>query len=387
MRIGAVICEYNPFHNGHKFQLEKIKKECDSVICVMSGSFVQRGDIAVVDKWTRAGMAINNGADLVIELPVCFSLNTAERFSFGAVSLIDSLGVCNSLYFGSECGNTDTLKNAASILLNEPKEISDKIKKLMDSGISYPSAREEAFCDVIDKDLLSEPNNILALEYIKSLMAINSKIKPVTIKREFSSYHETTPTNPITSATAIRELIKNGDDFNSYIPENTVDLYENFNRPDVENLSDILLYTIRTTTQQELSKINEVSEGLENRIIEAINHERSFDGVCNFIKSKRYTMSKIRRILLSIVLGLDKELSKKPPQYIRVLGMNKKGMDILSEIKKKSSLPIITKVADFKIKSEAFEKDILSTDIFYLSQKNDKSFGKDFKTSPVIIKE
>lgn len=386
MNTGAVICEYNPFHNGHKFQLEKIKKECDRVICVMSGSFVQRGDVAVVDKWTRAAMALNNGADLVIELPVCFSLNTAERFSFGAVSLIDSLGVCDSLYFGSESGNIDTLKNAASVLLNEPKEISDKIKKLMDSGISYPMAREEAFCNLIDKDLLSEPNNILALEYIKSLMAINSKIKPITIKREISHHHETTPQNNITSATAIRELIKNGEDFNSYIPENTINLYENFNRPDVENLSDILLYTIRTKSTEEISNINEVTEGLENRIKDAINYANTFDCICEFVKTKRYTMSKIRRILLSIILGLDKDLSKKPPEYLRVLGMNKKGMDILSQIKTKSSLPIITKVADFKENSESFKKDILSTDIFSLSTVNNNLFGKDFKTSPVIIK-
>ena len=383
MKVSAVICEYNPFHNGHKYQLEYMKGKSDAVVCIMSGDFVQRGEAAIFDKFERTRAALMNGADLVIMLPVCFSLNTAERFAFGGVSLADSLGVVDTLCFGSECGDIEVLKNAAKQLLYEPKEVSEKIRTLTGEGMSYPKAREKAFSGIIDEDILCEPNNILATEYIKALISINSKINPETIVRYKTGYHDKNPVGKFASASAIREMISNNDDYKLYVPDNTFGLYENIY--DTKLLSNILVYLIRTKSAQQISKINDVTEGLENRIKSAVFEKNDFFEIAEFIKTKRYTLTKIKRILLSLILGIEKNDAKNPPEYIRVLGMNKKGADLLSRIKKKSDLPIITKTADFKGFNKSFETDILAADIYSLCCGKNQ-MGKDYKTSPIIAK-
>ncbi len=384
MKVSAVICEYNPFHNGHKYQLEYMKSKSDAVVCIMSGDFVQRGEAAIFDKFERTRVALKNGADLVIMLPVCFSLNTAERFAFGGVSLADKLGVVDTLCFGSECGDINILKIAAKQLLDEPDEVSEKIRKYIDKGMSYPKAREKAFFGIIDENILCEPNNILATEYIKSLMSLNSKIRPETIERYKAGYHDKNPVGEFASASAIREMILNNDDYKLYVPDNACEIYKSEAVYDTKLLSDILVYLIRTKSAQEISKINDVTEGLENRIKAAIFENDGFFEIAEFVKSKRYTLTKIKRILLSLILGIEKDDAKNPPEYIRVLGMNKKGADLLSQIKKKSSLPIITKTADFKGFNKSFEADILASDIYSLCG-GKKQMGKDYKTSPVIV--
>ena len=380
MKIAAIICEYNPFHNGHKYQIKQIKKNYDAVICIMSGNFVQRGDVAITDKWTRTKAALLNGADLIVELPVCFSLNTAERFAYGGVCLADSLCVVDSLVFGSECGDIDILRNAAEILGNETGNISRKIKDNLKSGMSYPKARYEAFAQDIPKDILCEPNNILAIEYIKALNEIQSNIKPMTIKRYIASHNDSNLTNSVTSASAIRKLMRANENFCEFIPENLSSLY-NFPKSDINSLSEILCYLLMTKTAEELSKINDVSEGLENRLKEAAKVCRTFDEISEFVKSKRFTSSRVRRILLSVILNIDKDIAKQRPQYIRVLGMNGTGTQVLSEIKTHSSLPIITKAADFKHYNRSFDLDIISGEIFSLIYPSAKS---DYLTSPVI---
>lgn len=386
MKVCAVICEYNPFHNGHKYQLDWIKKEYDGVVCIMSGAFVQRGEPAVFDKWTRANAAVLNGVDLVVELPVCYAVNTAERFAFGAVSIADKMKIIDALCFGSESGDESELKNAAKLLYNEPFEVSENIKRLMKTGVNFPTARELAFAELIDISLLKEPNNILALEYIKALIALKSTIKPVALKRKDSSYHETVPSSNITSATAIRNLIYTNGNFENYVPQNCCELYEKITPSNIDELDNILLYLLKTTSPEELSKISDVSEGLENRLIDAANNCNSFDELCSFIKSKRYTYTKISRILMSIILKLDKELSKAEPEYLRVLAMNKIGMELLNKIKEKSELTIITKPADFKGFNKSFDLDILSGDIYSLCAKDSPKNPRDFLNSPVIIK-
>jgi len=381
MRVSAVICEYNPFHNGHKYQLEYMKGISDAVVCIMSGDFVQRGEAAIFDKFERTQAALANGADLVIMLPVCFSLNTAERFAFGGVSLAESLGVVDTLCFGSECGDISRLTNAAKSLIGEPKEVSEKIRKLVGEGMSYPKARAKAFLGIIDEDILCEPNNILATEYIKSLINLNSKIVPDTIERYKSGYHDKKPVGEFASASAIREMIINDENYKLYVPDNAFDIYKNIYNTKL--LSDILVYLIRTKTTVEISKINDVTEGLENRIKASIYEADGFFDIAEYIKSKRYTMTRIKRILLSLILGIEKEDTKNPPEYIRVLGMNKQGAEILSQIKKKSSLPIITKTADFKGFNKSFDTDILAADIYSVCCGN-KQMGKDYRTSPLI---
>ncbi|MDY3928106.1 MAG: nucleotidyltransferase [Clostridia bacterium] len=386
MKTAVIICEYNPFHNGHKFQIDEVKKEYNAVICIMSGSFVQRGDIAIYDKWTRAEAALLNGADLVIELPVCYALNTAERFAYGGVFLANSLGIADALYFGSESGDIERMKAAVDLLTNEPENISNDIKNLVSSGMTYAKAREISFSKLIPSSLLSEPNNILGLEYIKALKQLKSTIQPKTIKRVSSHYHETEPTSNSTSATAIRKIIKNNINYSVYVPESANKLYENASIADIEKLNTLLVYLIRTKSSKEISEINEVCEGLENRIISSVKYADTFTGICDYVKSKRYTLSKIRRIMMSLILNIDKSFSFTNPQYVRILGMNETGINLLSEIKKHSPLPIITKAADFKGKFEQLEKDILSTDIHSLCTDGEHTIGLDYLKSPIILK-
>lgn len=379
MKTAAIICEYNPFHNGHKYQIEQIKKTHDAVVCVMSGSFVQRGAPAVFDKWTRTRAALLSGANLVIELPVCSALSCAERFALGGVFLADSLGICDTLFFGSEAGDIKRLCEYAEILSDETGDISEKIKKNMTDGMSFPLAREKAYSGIIDAEFLHSPNNILGIEYIKALRKLNSKIVPETIKRTGVSHHSLLPSGEFASATLIRERLEKDEDISPFVPFSYPGRMKN------EGLGELVRYKILEMTTNEISEINDVTEGLENRIVEACRLYSSFDEICAYIKSKRYTLAKIRRILLSCLIGIDKKSADELPSYIRVLGADDIGLSLLSEIKKRSSLPIITKTADFKNLNRSFALDIKSTDIFSII--NNQEMGKDFLNSSQIIKK
>lgn len=374
-KITGITAEYNPFHSGHAYQIEQI--ESDAVVAVMSGSFVQRGDVAAADKWTRAHLAVKGGVDLVIELPVVFALNTAQKFALGAVSLLDSIGA-DEICFGSECGDISTLAQTAALIENEPQEVSEKIKKLIASGMSYPAAREQAYADKIPNGILSEPNNILAVEYLRALIRLNSKLRPVTIKRYGAGYNDALPKNGIASASAIREILKEGGKADGFTEFNDIP-------NDLSRLDSAVTANLRMMTPEQLRKINDVGEGLENRILRAAAECSAIDEIAEKIKTKRYTMSRIRRILISSLLGITADMSNHMPDYIRVLAMNETGKSALKEIKKRSKLPIITKAADYKERSFLFDMDVRATDIAALCENENKSGGKDFTTSPVII--
>lgn len=378
MKITGIIAEYNPFHNGHKYQIEKAREFSDGVVAIMSGSFVQRGGIAITDKWTRAEVAVKNGADLVLELPVIYSMNTAQKFARGAVEILDRTNVINYLYFGSECDNIEKLIDAAILLANEPKEISKKIKCLLDNGMSYPAARAEAFSKYVGEGILSEPNNILAVEYIKALLERSSSIEPLTLCRKGTNYHDLFSDGNIASASAIREMLSKNKDTENLLPYNDFKIYD-------ENMLGVALLTkLRTMSLEEIANINDVTEGLEYRIKDAVMSAKNIDDLCNKIKTKRYPMSKIRRIIFSALLGITKSAASSNVDYLRVIAMNETGAKILKEIKKVSELDIVTKVADYKKADTSFELDILSTDIFALC--GNESMGMDYKKSPVIIK-
>jgi len=377
VKITGIIAEYNPFHNGHKYQIQEAKKFSDSVVVIMSGSFVQRGSIAITDKWTRAKIAAENGADLVLELPVIYSLNTAQRFAKGAVDILDKTNLINYLCFGSESGNVEELTTAAELLINEPAYVSEKIKKFIAEGISYPSARQKAFEGLIDEEILSSPNNILALEYIKALIEIGSSIEPVTVKRYGTDYHDAFSKNGIASASAIRNMIKNQENINDLTPDDSFEIY------DENKLNTALIAHLRMMSEYELSCINDVNEGLENRIKKALTQSLTIDELCENIKTKRYPMSRIRRIAFSSLLGITKEIAESNVNYIRVLAMNSTGAGILKEIKNKSTLDIITKTADYQKNDIAFQKDILATDIFALCC--NKKIGIDYIKSPIKL--
>lgn len=379
MKIAAIISEYNPFHNGHKYQTEMLKKEYDAVIAVMSGNFVQRGEIALCDKWSRTKLALLNGVDLVVELPVIYALNSAEKFAEGGVRLIDKMGIVDCLCFGSELGKIDEFYYAAEILNNEPQEVSEKINKFLDMGMSFPSAREKAYEGIINPELLKSPNNILGVEYVKALKKIGSKVVAKTIKRIGAGYNDLDYSTEFSSATAIRELIKENEDYKKYMPENSEEIIKNAEKFSEEKLINILKYVVLLNGKEYIGRISDVNEGLENKIFEAVKKGDSFENIAWMIKSKRYTMSRIRRILYSVILDIGKDF--KEPEYIRILGMNNIGKNVLKEMKEKATLPIVIKTADFS--SEMLKKDIFATDVAYMTT-NGKT-GMDYLTSPVIV--
>ncbi len=381
-KVCGIIAEYNPFHNGHKYQLDLIKKEFDAIVVVMSGSFTQRGDVAIIDKWSRAKSALISGADLVIELPCAYAMNTAERFAFGGVSILNSLGSVDSISFGSECGDINLLKNCAEMLLNETPEQAEKLQKLMKEGLPYASAREQVFSD-IPGGILKGPNNILAIEYIKQLLVLNSSISPITHKREGGDYNSTNLEPALSSASAIRANADNPK-IRNQMPQRAYEIYEKAPKHYLSELDTAALYFIRSGGSLALKASFECVEGIENRIYEASGKCRSIEEIADYCSTKRYTKAKIRRIILSSMIGIDAQMCKEAPTYARVLGATKAGTAILSEIKKKSSLNIITKTADYKEDNKMFEKDIFATDIWALSSPENYA-GLDFKNSPIII--
>lgn len=378
MKVTGIIAEYNPFHKGHEYQLNYAKAVSDAVVVIMSGSFVQRGDATVFDKFVRAEAALKHGADLVLELPAVFALNTAERFAFGSIAVLDKLNIIDFLLFGSENGNIEELKQAAILLEKEPEDVSKKISALLDSGEGFAGAREKAFAGFIASSLLSLPNNILALEYLRQLYRRNSKILPLTHKRLGSNHHDVNLDSTHPSASAIRHAILNEN--LSYAPFNNSVIHR-LNKLDLP-----VLYNIRKNKSSAFKDIFDVSEGIENRIVKAASASGSIEELVNRTASKRYTKSRIRRILLSSLLGFTADLSADEPQYIRVLGATKTGFSLLKEIKQNSGLDIVTKTADYKKNNnKMFEKDILATDIYDLTADISQGTGLDFKTSPIII--
>ncbi len=375
MKTMAVICEYNPFHNGHKYQLTHHKKElgADSVICLMSGSFVQRGAPAVYDKWTRAEDAVNNGADLVLELPVVYSSQSAQRFATGAVKLLDKLGVVDYLSFGSECGDINALKECADVINSQ--EFNNLLEEKLKTGVSYPTARAQVLAESfphIDKSLTDSPNNILSIEYISALNKINSKIEPKTLMRNFN----------FTSASDIRQKMADNESIEKLVPTKVRKTYS------TKHFDSLVLYHFRKESPKALQQICDMAEGLENKFKKASQLATTCDELAEAVKSKRYTRTRIDRVIVNSLLGISYKHTDTAPQYARVLAFNAKGQDILAEMKKTSLLPIITKVADAKPLGENFElmleKDILATDIYSIL--TDKPAGLDFKISPIIVK-
>ncbi|WP_416198076.1 MAG: tRNA(Met) cytidine acetate ligase [Sporanaerobacter sp.] len=415
MKVVGLITEYNPFHYGHLYHLQKSKEitNSDFSIAIMSGSFVQRGEPSIVDKWTKAKMAIDNGIDLVLELPTIYAVQSAELFAYGGIRLLDSLNIVDYFCFGSEEGNIEPLKKIAEILVDEPKDFRVKLKYYLDKGNSFPIARSMAIDEYFKNDInlnfnpmsiMNSPNNILGIEYLKALYKYNIDILPITIKRIGSEYKEEQLNNKVASATAIRKKALNHNliDLQNYIPPNTynhlvkyLSQYGSLNT--LENYSQILLYLLRTTDKNHLSKIMDVEDGLENRFIQYSFKYSDIKQITNTIITKRYTRTRIQRILTHLMLNLDKptflKLNNVYPKYIRVLGMNESGMKLLKEIKKNTSIPIINKFSDYKkyddsMLEEMIHYDKLSTDLFFLGFKNTAyRFGnKDFTTSPYIKK-
>ena len=375
MKTAAVICEYNPFHNGHKLQLELIKRDFDAVLCVMSGSFTQRGELSIFDKWQRARAAVLNGADLVLELGARYSLSSAEGFSEGAVETVIASGVCDALVFGSEKNDIKKLSEAAEILLSENEEISERIKVNLAGGMSFPSAKYAAFDGLIDADILTQPNNILALEYLMSLMRRKSGIIPVTHGRTVS-HRSDSEAGGFASASHIREKIRKGEDFSALTPYD----FSGSATYDINRITKIFKFLLLTRGEALFYGIPDSEPGLYNRFCKSAEKD-SFDEMIDSAVTKRYTRARLKRTALRAVLGITG--GYRPPRYLRVLAANESGRALLANMKKKATLPIVTKTADFD--KSIMAEDILATDIAALCADSPQKKGRDFLTPPVML--
>lgn len=393
----GVIAEFNPFHNGHKFLFDSLKEnENDTVTAVMSQSFVQRGECAVMSASARAECALKNGADLVLSLPFGFAVSSAERFAYGGVNTLHSLGVIDCLAFGSECGDEEFLMDCADTLFDPAVE--QKLAELLETGISYPAARSAAVSAVYGEKfntVLSSPNDTLAVEYIAALYEIGAPAFAAVsaVKRAGNRHDSSLPEGDFASATFIRECMKNGTDFKKYVPESAYEIIEREisarRAPaDMKNIENAVLYKLRTMSAGDFAKLPDVAEGLENRICGAVREACSLTEVYDKIKTKRYTHSRIRRIVLNAFLGAGNLPSDGVP-YIRVLGFNEKGAALLAEAKKKADVPIVTKHSEtLKLdasKRDYYEKECYVRDIFSLCQPEIQPCGLEMTEKIVIL--
>lgn len=380
MNICGIICEYNPFHNGHKFHIEETKSlGTDAVVCVLSSDFVQRGEPAILNKHYRAEMAINCGADLVLELPTPFSCATAERFARGAINILNALGVVSSLSFGCE---DDFIKLCDVAELLDDELVDLKIKEHLKRGISYAAAREKAISDFAPEcsEILKKPNNILAIEYLR---ALPDAIAPIAILRKGASHDSSEIDGSFASASLIRELILNKkyNEIKSLMPAAAFDILMraiDSGACPVKFSDAAVLSHLKRLSAEDFKKVPDVSEGLEMRIFDAISSSRTIEELYSKIKTKRYALSRIRRIITNAYLGVSAEQS---PCYIRVLALNDTGKKVLSLARKKATLPIITKPAAGK-GIAAFENEVLYSELYSLLGANSLN---EWKRTPIIL--
>ena len=420
MNLLGLVVEYNPFHNGHKYHLEKSKEitNATQTVAIMSGSFLQRGEPALFDKYTRAEMAVKNGVDLVIELPTLYACQSAEIFSHGAVATLNSLNCVNSLCFGSEEGNIDILQTISEILVKEPSDFKITLKNFLDEGIVFPVARSKALYEYIKNNhllelsedelqqVLNSSNNILGIEYIKSLIKLNSSIKPYTITRIASKYNSTDIESNICSATAIRNSLKDNTDLKlieNVVPLHTFNEINHKINTNFNPVFDYMFYDLLSSTiirdVDNLTKYFEVNEGIENKIYSNVFTSKNLEELINSTKSKRYTMTKIKRTLNNILLGINrddvikvKDLDKVP--YIRILAFNNKGREIIKKIKTSSDIEIITKFSkishvDDPIFDTLIKYDLKSSNmynlIYYKNNRNLLKGPMDYYLSPKYL--
>lgn len=389
MKVCGIIAEYNPFHNGHLHHLLESKRlsEADYIIVVMSGNFMQRGTPALIDKYDRARSALSCGADLVLELPSYYSAGSAEYFALGSVSLLDKLGVVTHLCFGSECGDLDFMTKIAFLTGTESREYQSILQSHIRSGKTYPSARTAAILQIApqlssDISKLTTPNNILGIEYIKSLSRLNSNIKPITLKRCGADYHDIRLGINQSSATAIRQALADKIPLSvleAHLPAASFEIlnqYVNKYKPlFISDFSEILYYKLLAEREKGFTEYIDVSHALSDRICKHLYDFNGFEAFCDLLKTKEVTYSRISRCLLHILLNMHKEElhhyinDLKITPYARVLGFRKESSTLLTHIHQHTAVPLITKMADTQniLSQDAyhmFKKEVLINDIY-----------------------
>lgn len=393
MGVVGITAEYNPFHYGHAYHLQKSCTEAgdDGVVVVMSGDFVQRGSAAVFSKFVRAEAAVRSGASLVIELPLPWCLASAEGFARGAVGLMQATGVVDTIAFGCECGDVGMLKQTASALLDPALDA--LIRAELKNGISYAAARERAVEQLSGESVssgLRRPNDLLAVEYLKACRQLKADLVPLAICRDADSVHD-----GIGSASEIRAAMEQGRDFASAIPEPAMAAYhksmaEGMGPVLSESLRVPILSRLRALSYESFSGLPDASEGIENRLYEAIRRETGIENIAMATKSKRFALSRIRRMTMAAALGLRREHGTGLPPYIRVLGMDERGKALLRRMSQTATLPVIVKPAmirELDSKSqEIFALGSAAHDLYVLGYSNRirQTAGADWRTTPYI---
>jgi predicted nucleotidyltransferase len=405
MIISGIAAEYNPFHLGHAYHIAQTKKVTgsDAVIIAMSGNFVQRGLPAIFDKMQRTRMALLNGADIVFELPCIYSLSSAEFFALGAVSLFKSLGCVDYMSFGSEVGDVTLLNSIAEILTIESKDFSKSIKRHLSTGLSYPCARKLALCELFPTklpvnfdEIISSPNNVLGIEYCKQLLKLNSTIKPITIKRSGDNYHDLNLNENFSSATSIRRYLlenKNIDILKNELPLSVYKIIlslinDGYDFAKEDKMVKYLNYkkVCMDFKGNDMEKLPDISEGLQNRISSNISSIKKYSEIIKDIKTKRYTYTRISRILCQYFIGFDdfntKILRSLPCPYARILGFTGVGASILKKMKSSSSIPLFSKLP--RDRNEILKLELQATRAYSLINSSIDPLS-DFNTFPIII--
>lgn len=396
MKTTGIIAEYNPFHNGHKALVNACRANgATHIVAAMSGNFVQRGSVAIMDKRARTAAALRGGVDLVLELPVPFAVATAEVFARGGVSVLDGLGLVDTLGFGAECYDRELLQRAADAVTDPA--VDEQIKSELAGGISYPTARANAVRAVFGEEVaevLDGPNNILAIEYLKELKRIGSGIAVEPYPRMGNPHDAMTPTDEFASASMLRILLERGEKRAfDYMPETTELEYRRMVAVGrapvrVEESERAILSRLRMLTPEDIRKAPDVSEGLENRIYNAIQSATSLEELYDIVKTKRYTHSRIRRIVTALYLGILPEDRAQVP-YLRVLGFNDRGLEVLKAAKETATLPIITKPAAIEELDEnarhLFELECRATNLYNLATPRILPCGTEFSDEIVML--
>ena len=375
MKTAGIVCEYNPMHKGHIYHIEETRKNgATHIVCVMSGNFVQRGECAFLDKWSRADIAVHSGADLVVELPTFRSADSAENFAFGAVSILSSLGI-DILSFGSETDDKDLLKSVSDI---SDEKLSSVIKMGIEKGLSYPSALREAVQSLygeMEAEVISSPNSTLGIEYIKALKKLGCNAEILPVKRKGSIHDSDNLSGEFVSASALRnseDLISLKPFVAGYAFDVMTKLYEEGFAPvTMKNGERAILSSLRNMKKEELEKYIDDKRGLSDRIYNALKTSQSLEELYEKVKTKNVTMAKGRRSVLRAYLGISPEMSKEKPPYIKVLAANEKGLEILKNYN--GDLPIITKHSDASSLSgfakEVYETECRLSDLYALFSK------------------
>ena len=399
MKIAGIVAEYNPFHNGHAHHIERTRSlsagcEATHVVAVMSGNFVQRGEPALLPKAERVRAALAGGVDLVVELPLPWALSSAEGFAFGAVSLLDALGCVDTLSFGSECGDLSALAKVTEAL--EAPRFSDLLHYHLDMGIAFPEARQRAVAEVAGKrtaELLSSPNNLLGIEYLKALRRLESSIIPFTIERFGAEHDARAPLGDVASASYIRTLVREGRLLNAapYLPASVFAILSKASEagrcPTEEALIErAVLARLRTLPKEALGNLPGLSEGLENRLYAAIRQAGTLNELAAQVKTRRYPMTRVKRLLWSAFLGIPAGYESRTPPYIRVLGVGTRGAEVLSAARG-AGLPLLSRSSQLdRLEGEAravWELESRAADLYALALPQPYACGAEYTTGLV----